>query len=385
MGLFTSAIGLGGNKSASAAGSFFGFFLLIGSSIGLWVNEGRSVNQMDALYEMQSNVVTLTDTNYHPEHDNKLILIQGEAKALAEVKDPIFDISSNELALKRKVEMFQWKQKTSSKSKSETSYSYAKEWSSQTINSSSFKYPDDHYNPPMPYQTETFSSETKIGDYSLSKKVLARIALSKPMDLSALPAIVGEASNHKSYLFIGKNAKNPETGDVKITYTTAPSGDYSFIAKTQNKSLVNYTTENDKSLSFVRNGTVSAKDIIKSELSQNTTLTWVFRFVGLFAMFLGFLAALGFITSITSSIPILGGMVNGVAGIIAAVFTLTIGSIIIAVAWFSARPLLSLSILVIGILIAFLLKKFGGKKADSINVSGSSTPPPRKKTTPPNR
>jgi len=90
-------------------------------------------------------------------------------------------------------------------------------------------------------------------------------------------------------------------------------------------------------------------------------------------MFLGLLATLGFITSITRSIPIIGGIVNGISGIIVAVFTLTFSSIIIAVAWFSARPLLSLSLLVVGFLIAVLLKKFGNKDADTINDSSGAT------------
>jgi len=356
MGLFFS------RAENTAAGAFFGFSFLLFSTIGLWFNEGRSVNQMDALYEMQQVINTLPDTNYHPELENKPILVQGKVKAISPVIDPEFKISTKGLALKRTVEMYQWKEIARSESRNETSYSYKKEWISEPVDSSKFQTSESHYNPPFPYENETFTTDTKIGDYTLSKEVLHKIDLSKTLGLSAFPDKINDAVNHKGFLFIGKDIKIPAIGDIKISYKYAPEDDYSIVAKSTKKVLSNYTTENKKSLSFVRNGIVSATKIFDDEQANNTTLTWVFRFVGLFAMFWGFYAILRFFTAFSDYIPVIGSLLNGVTTVIAGVFTLIFGSLVIAIAWLSARPVLSIFILLIGGIAAFLLMKFGKKR-----------------------
>lgn len=383
MGLFGDLTGFG-RKKRSTSGAIFGFLFLFVSSVGLWINEGRSVNQMDALYEMQTAISTLPDTKYHPDLDNKPILIQGEIKSESPVEDPEFLISSNGLALKRIVEMYQWKQRKETKSKNEINYHYRKEWSSKPIDSSTFKESESHYNPPFPYPNQTFVTTTKIGDYALSREVLAKIAISKTLGLSSYPDKINGALNKKSYLFIGKDSSSQSIGDVKISYKYAAEGQYSIAAKSNKQALVSYTTENNKSLSFVRSGIVPATKIFNDEQSNNTTLTWVFRFVGLFVMFLSFYGVLRTFTAFSDYLPVIGSLLNGVSSVIAGVLTLIFGSLVIAIAWFSARPILSVSILLIGGIIAFLLGKFGKKrKVADTQARSSATPPPRK--TPPAR
>ncbi|MBA1419758.1 MAG: hypothetical protein FAF03_02575 [Epsilonproteobacteria bacterium] len=119
-------------------------------------------------------------------------------------------------------------------------------------------------------------------------------------------------------------------------------------------------------------------------------LTWILRGVGLFLMFISFTLILGPLATFAKVIPMLGSLVGSVTGIAAAaVLTLLLGSVIIALAWFSARPLMSLSIILIGIGIAFALGKIGKKKESvtSQTTPPASSPPKREYTrnTPPSR
>ncbi len=360
-----------GRRRSSVPATIFGFLFLFLSTIGLWLNEGRSVDQMDALYEMQQAIVTLPDTKYQADLDNKPILIQGKVKAISPVEDPEFKISTNGLVLKRTVEMYQWKQMARDEARNETSYSYKKEWSSEPIDSSNFKDPEAHYNPPFPYPNKSFTTEAKIGDYTLSNEVLNKISTSKVLGLSSFPHKINDAINHKSFLFMGKDITAPTLGDVKISYKYAPEGDYSIAAKASKQLLINYTTENNKSLSFVRNGIVSVSKIFNDEQSNNTALTWALRFAGLFVMFLSFFTMLRFFTAFSDYIPIVGPLLNGVNSIIAGVLTLIFGSLVIAIAWFSARPMLSISILIIGGVVAFVLGKFAKKRKGAETQSAS--------------
>jgi hypothetical protein len=66
-----------------------------------------------------------------------------------------------------------------------------------------------------------------------------------------------------------------------------------------------------------------------------------------------------------------------------------LGSIIIALAWFSSRPLMSLAIIVVGVGIAFALGKLGKKSVQSVKKTyqGTDTPssPPSRESMPPSR
>lgn len=394
MNIFTEkhTTGFGKNIGNSFMAIFFGILLLIGSSVLLWWNEGRSVEQMDALNEMNTNIVTLADTIYHPEYNNKPLWIQGEVKSVSEIHDPLFGVKSNDLSLKRTVEMYQWEEKKTTDSKrntggsteTATTYRYDKKWSSVAIDSTSFKQFADHNNPSMLHQSRTFNAGAQIGGYRLGKSVVAKISITEPYDnLTSLPEKVGNAKNYKSFLYIGLDAKNPTIGDLKITYKVALAGEYSIIALSKNKTLTSYTTDNNKIFTFVRNGNISAKNIFQEELSNNSTLTWILRVVGLLMMFVGFSALFGMITTVASFIPGLSFLVNGIVGIVAAILTFIVGATIISIAWFVARPILALVILSIGIGSALLLVKFGKKK--KLNVTGEVSPPPRKVEVPPVR
>lgn len=365
-----SYTGYGQNIGNSLKGIFFGFLFLIGSIVLLWWNEGRSVEQSTALHEMKENIITLPDTKYSAKYDGQPALLQGEIKPLNELIDRAFGIHSDGLKLNRIVEMYQWKENTSSKSEDKigggtetvTTYDYAKEWSSSEVNSDSFKHPEGHQNPKMLYKSETFVTDAKIGDFHLDKAVVDHISTSEDyVELNTTSDL--NVTNHKNFLYIGKDAGQPQIGDIKISYKNAPAGVYTIAAKIQGGTLTDYTTKNGKNFIFVRNGKVSAENIFKSELESNSILTWILRGVGLVLMFMGFSMMMGILSTLAKVIPFLGSLVGGVTGIIAGVLTLVVGSIVIALAWLSSRPLLSLGILVAGVIIAIVIGKFGKLKA----------------------
>ncbi|CUV66246.1 conserved membrane hypothetical protein [Sulfurovum sp. enrichment culture clone C5] len=365
-----SYTGYGQNIGNSLKGIFFGFLFLIGSIVLLWWNEGRSVEQSTALHEMKENIITLPDTKYSAKYNGQPALLQGEIKPLNELIDSAFGIHSDGLKLNRIVEMYQWKENTSSKSEDKlgggtetvTTYDYVKEWSSSEINSDSFKHPEGHQNPKMLYKSETFVTDAKIGDFHLDKAVVDHISTSEDyVELNTTSDL--NVTNHKNFLYIGKDAGQPQIGDIKISYKNAPAGVYTIAAKIQGGTLTDYMTENGKNFIFVRSGKVSAENIFKSELESNSILTWILRGVGLVLMFMGFSMMMGILSTLAKVIPFLGSLVGGVTGIIAGVLTLVVGSIVIALAWLSSRPLLSLGILVAGVIIAIVIGRFGKLKA----------------------
>ncbi len=388
----TTRTSYGQNIGNSFKGILVGIVFIIGSIVLLWWNEGRSVEQATALAEMQENIITLPDTKYDIKNENKAVLLQGMVKPLSEVIDPEFGVISEGLVLRKHVEMYQWKENSSSKTEEKlggstetvTTYSYVKEWSSWQIDSSSFKHPSNHQNPMMTHKSETFVTDAQLGDYHLDTNIVSRIGASKTYNgLTTMPDIIGVATNYKSYLYIGFSPQNPTIGDIKINYTYAPVAEYTFAAKSYNKTLTPYVTQNGKSFVFVRSGRVAAATIFKEELDANSVLTWILRGVGLLIMFIGFTMIMGPLATIAKVVPMFGSLVGGVTGIIAGVLTLILGSVVISLAWFGSRPLFSLSILAVGVGVAVIMAKLGKRKGEEpVPASTSSTPPSREDSVP---
>lgn len=362
--------GFGSNIMNSLKGIFFGFLLLIGSIVLLSWNEGRSVNQAEALKAMRANIVTLPNTRYDTAYEGKPVLVHGEIKPVSKLVDPLFGILSEGLILRRNVEMYQWKENKQSKSEDKlggstetvTIYNYVKVWSSREIDSNFFAHPQGHTNPAMVHRGETFVSDANMGEYYLSKAIVGKIYnFESYTGLASMPDTIEEAKNLKSYLYIGDTPTTPKIGDMKISYEFAPAGEYTIAAESKNKALVSYATINDRTFVFIRSGNVSAEQIFKEELESNSTMTWMLRVVGLIMMFIGFSLMMGILSTLAKVIPFLGTLVGSATGIIAAVLTLAVGSIVIAIAWFASRPLLSLLIILIGVGIAVGLSKVSKK------------------------
>jgi hypothetical protein len=396
----TTYTSYGQNIGNSFKGILLGFLFLIASIVLLWWNEGRSVDQANALEEMQTKITTLHSAVYDPSVDGKAVLVQGEVKPRDVVMDTQFEVKTDGLVLQRKVEMYQWKESSHSESKEKlgggtetvTTYEYHKTWSASPISSGSFRHRAGHENPPMNYHSATFSTEAKMGDFYLDKGMVDRIPANYAYDgLAQMPEKIGMVKNYKTFLYIGDEPSSPAIGDVKITYYYAPSGMYTYAAKESGKALVPYISKNGRQLVFVRSGKVEAQTIFKEEFENNTMITWVLRIVGLSVMFVAFSMLMGPLQAFAKVIPLLGSLAGGVTGIVAAILTLVLGSFVIALAWFSSRPILSLSIIGVAMGIALLLGKFGKKKTlsgETRNASSPesrSSPPPGGTPVPPER
>jgi len=360
----TTTTSLGGNLLNSLKGILFGFALLVGSIYLLSFNEHRSINQALALEEMQEKIITVDTPTYKTEYENKPILIYGDIEPINPLEDTIFGVKSDALVLEREVEMYQWVEHKSSKDEKQlggstetvTTYDYEKEWKSYEEDSVSFRYPENHHNPIMQYKSKSFSTDANLGDFYLSENVVSMLRNSSSYTgLSTMPDTILGMSNHKSFLYKGNDVENPEIGDLKISYSQTQKGLYTLAGMTSDKAFGHYESSNDRSLLFTRSGKVNSSTIFKEEFQSNTILTWVLRGVGLMLMFFGFMLIMGLIVAISNIVPIFGSLVEGVTAVIAGGLTLILGSVVIAIAWFASRPMLSLSIIGVGIALSALV------------------------------
>lgn len=365
-----------GRIKRALGGVIFGLILIVLMVIGLFWNEGRAVQTARSLAEGSGAVVSVGADSVDAANDGKLVHVTGPVTADSGLSDPDFGIAAQGLRLSRSVEMYQWKEESKSETTKKlgggeetvTTYSYSKVWDDSQIDSSDFKKPDGHQNPPMAIHSRTFQiPEGKLIAFDLDTPVLDRIEGDKDYSLSAdqSAAIKAAYTGTKPLsivdgkIYLGNDNTTPALGDYRIGYELAPLGVVSIVARQAGSRFEPYQTKAGDALLMVDTGNVPAEKMFADAVSANTLITWLLRGAGLLLLTIGFALFLSPIGVILDVIPFLGSMARMGTGIIAFVLAILVGTTTIAIAWFWYRPLLAVGILAAGVIAAVIVYRIG--------------------------
>ncbi len=345
----------------SIKGILVGLLMVAISFPLLFWNEGRAVVTAKSLEEGAAAVVTIEPGELDPSNDGNLVHFTGDTEVEDTISDSEFPITVEAVALKREVEMYQWKEDQQSETREKlgggtetvTTYDYSRDWSSTVIDSSRFEQTGGHENPgSMPYQSEeTFSTDVTVGAFALSDGLIRQIRNFQTHSLNdeffdELPSNLQERSQMQgSTLYIGENPGSPEVGDVRISFSVAPVGTVSIISEQDGNHLTPYQTDAGRALEFLSVGRHSAEAMFEAEMQANVILTWGLRFAGFMLMFFGFGLILGPIAIIASVIPFMGRIVGFGTNLVAGAMAASLSLITIAIGWIFYRPLLGILLL----------------------------------------
>ncbi|MEZ5870934.1 MAG: TMEM43 family protein [Nitratireductor sp.] len=359
--------------SRSFVGIFVGLLLVLASVIGLFVNEGRAVKTAKALSEGAGIVVSLDAASVDPAAEGKLVHISGAVSPTSTPSDPGFAISApGALRLVRNVEMYQWKEKTSSETRNKigggtetvTTYSYEKTWSQSRIDSASFKQASGHENPALPIESADFVADgANIGTYRLTQSQISSLGTLKAIQPDAktgarVASAAGKlAASLSGDTYYSGNPTGPVVGDLRVSWKAAFASDASVIGRQSGNGIVAYKTSNGRELIMIRDGSLTALQMFEDAQKSNSTLTWILRAAGLAAMFAGFAMMLSILGVIGDVIPLIGRLVRSGTGLVAMFMTAIIGPLAIALGWIAYRPLAGLAILAGGAAIAWLVSR----------------------------
>jgi hypothetical protein len=378
----------------SCIGVCFGFLLFFGA-MGLMVwNEGRAVAREKDLEEGQEVVVAIRLDDFNRTTvKSGLVHVTAALTTPSVLRDDIFGIATGSaddddsftgngstpeyfdpaLRLKREVQMYQWQEKSSSKqvttvgggTRTETSYSYEKVWSSEKYDSSSFNnHNDSIMNPnewPFEYQ-EWEASEVFLGkELQLSPTVIDRLIWYEPIDnidIESIPDVqlqqkVAKENAYSLYYKSSVNASslNPQIGDSKIWWEVVKPQTISIIADLENGQLSSFVTSRGGSLLLVRPGEYTSDEMFQQAHNENTQLAWILRVVGFLCMFVSILLILQPLSTALDIIPFIGdclgdGLERCVFPCIAFTVAFPISLFVISLAWLAYRPAFSIPLFV---------------------------------------
>ena len=383
----TTSQGWGSRLKNSIGGIIFGLILVGGAFIALWLNEGRSVHRYQDLKDGKGKVVSIGSEKIDAANEGKLVHFSGATSAGNTPGDATFGVTSEgALKLRREVEMYQWKESTSSSTRKKTgggtettkTYSYDKVWSGDLIRSGSFQQAG-HDNPtemPFPSTTETGSPIT-VGAFTLSDSLVNRLDDFVPLPLASLDglaeAATANAKLHQSGLYFGEDPAAPTIGDTRVTFSTVQPGDVSIVSQQNGQTLIPYQAKHN-TVELLQSGIHAAEAMFAKAETDNKVLTWILRLVGFLAMGFGFILLSRPITVVADVLPFVGNIVGAGLGFIMFLLAGVLSFITIAIAWIAYRPVIGISLLVVAGFLAFLIIK--KTRAASPQVAATDGPPP---------
>ncbi|MGE3245009.1 MAG: TMEM43 family protein [Beijerinckiaceae bacterium] len=363
----------------SIKGVLFGLLFVIVSGGVLFWNEGRAAKTAAALTEGAGIVQSVPNNATAPANNGRLVHVSGDTTASSEAADPDFGFSQKGLKLSRKVEMYQWKEEKSTETRKNlgggeervTTYRYVKVWSDRRINSNSFRRQNGHQNPDFPaVRSRSFAAAgAKLGAFKLNEGIIGRLGAGERVDVpDALLTRARERLGNRTRIqsgaiYAGYNPDSPSIGDVRVTYSLLPLQTVSVVAKQVGDGLEAYTAGNGRQILLASTGAKDAAAMFQSAQDSNTMLTWVIRAFGILFMFAGFAMVLAPISVVASVVPILGDIAGFGTSLIAMIATAITAPVIIAIAWFFYRPLLSAIVLAVGVAVVYGLKQWGKQRA----------------------
>src|SRR5581483_259180 len=372
----------------SILGVLIGIVLIIGSGVFLFWNEGRAVQTYRSLAEGAGSVVDIDAGRVDPANDGKLVHVSGEVKTTAPLSDTEFGVSSPALRLVRSVEMYQWKEESSTETHKNlggseekvTTYKYTQEWSDRRFDSAKFKRPDGHSNPQMRYAYfEATARDAALGAFRPSEHVLhllpADDALRVEPDAAAKAAarlgLKLQAVDGRFYA--GADPGSPHIGDLRISYRIARLGPASVIGRQSGSDFAEFQTHARDRLLMAKAGIVSAPDMFQAAKDENRILTWVLRIVGAVVMFIGFALIFRPLVVVADVVPFIGDVLGAGTGLAALVLTLVAAPLVIGIAWFFYRPVIGIAVLLGGLVLGYGIKHVaGGRRMAAVKPAGAS-------------
>ena len=357
-------------------GILVGILLFIGGIAGLFWNEGRAVDALKDVAEARENLTSISADQPEAGNDGKLVHLSGNATTEDQVTDTQLKYGTTAIRLDRKVEMYQWKETKESRERKKTGggketiteYSYEEVWSDSLIDSDQFnsnrtRNTGEQIDNPKKKPIDSKSSQAAkvtLGGFTLTKALIGQINNPEKIALTDenIPDEFAESIKVSGgMLYLAENPGSPQIGDCRITLTVTNPADVSVVAKQKGDTFEAFVASHGKEFERLNMGTVSAAEMMDEMQREEEMLTWIFRGVGVIAIFVGLMMLAKPIIVVADILPFIGNIAETGFAIIAGLIAVAVSSLTIGVAWLFYRPLIGVPMVVLSAGLLFVAWK----------------------------
>lgn len=345
------------NKSnkKSKGGIILGIILIIIGSVFLVSNEKNNVKNIKTVDELRKKVVDVSDAKVLTKNNGKLVAVSGSIDYDEQnISDPVFNVTAKTPKLVRTVESYQWVEDTENNGDT-VNYSYKKEWSSKIIDSDVFNNTEYSNPKTREYDTETYlASNIKLGEYYLSENQKVSLNAGKELSIKNMEGIYLKSGFNivDEYITNSKDYSKPEIGDIRIKYTYNDSTNISVLALQDGNGFTDFISKAGKKINKVYAGKLNSTHMIDKIAKTNNMKKWIFRGIGALIIIIGYISLFNLVTFLLEYIPALGKVASSLIKLIAGLIGFIHSLLIIVIAWFRYRPILSL---ILGVIITAIV------------------------------
>jgi hypothetical protein len=296
-----------------------GVLLFLVAAVIIGANEFQNARTVKLIRECATSVASIPNTPVNAANESRLVHTTGEAALGKTMIDEELGLSFEALRVRRKVEMYQWKEEektrtaettvertekteavgkgkkkkeeptveTTTSTKKEHYTIYPKTWSEEAIDSSRFKDAEHHENPAMELKSGVLTAQqARLGNFSVNERLLEKLdRFEKWAPTAAGAAKVSEKLGRKVIatedgLYFGKNPAAPEIGDVRLGFSIISPQTLSVIGQQSGNELIPFDSEAGISLALASTGKQTAGEMLRREARLARAMTFAVRFCG---------------------------------------------------------------------------------------------------------
>ncbi|MEE3343632.1 MAG: TMEM43 family protein [Bacilli bacterium] len=353
-------------KNKQGSGILGGLLLLLVGIGLLWWNEGRTVKAQSGINEAKKNYTQIKNDKIDSKYDGKLIATNGEIdlSESEDLKDEKFGISVKSTKLQRYIEMYQWEEKCETDDDDNKKCTYEKVWNDAIIDSTKFEE-SGHTNPgTMPYDAEMhLNDKAKLGKFRIPVDLIDKLSTNKTKTEEELNKEYNKSVENLNisgkYLTNAEKIEEPEIGNIRISFKYSDTKKISILAVQIDDTFKQYTSKKGKVIYKIKEGTYTGEEILMQMTKENKFFKWLWRIIGTLLVIASIGSLFDPIQKLANFIPIVRNIVSIGISLVSFVVGLAISLLVIAIAWFRYRPLLSISliIVIIGLLVFLKTKK----------------------------
>lgn len=379
-----------GRIGGALKGMIAGLVLLI-VALGLqfW-NEGRTLHRDAALSEGRAIVESVSAATPSPSFEGRLVHVGGDAVATTPVTDEAFGVNVSALALRRRVEMYQWHEQRDRKEEKQlgggtrtvTQYRYEQRWNDDPVDSSQFEQASTHVNPDaLPFEDETrHADEVRIGNFVLAPEVAREIGGWKsvaPWMIALPPNLAASFRATGDWFTTSVDPEHPVVGDVRVRFDMVPAGPVSVVARQVGSTLTPQLSARGDALVLVERGQHTAAEMFDAAGSRNNRLAWILRAVGFGLAWIGLGLVLKPLVVLADVVPAFGRLAGFGAGLVAALLAALISLVGIGSGWLWYRPwALGLIVLALVAAVVWVLRRRRVDRPPPVPSAGTVAMPP---------
>ena len=344
-----------------------GLLMFLASFVVLWTNEWT----VD-MSKIAKTSIEVEANKINSENNEKFISTTWEINSEEQIWDNLYLKNGNYIFVSRKVEMYSWKEKSTSSTDKNlwgsetttTKYDYYKEWTENPEKSIDFKQSQWHNNP----EKKISSSDnkvftTQVWEFNIKTSNLSLTAKTK-LQLNEENTVIkntwtgsAKLNNWMIYEWFWTSL-NPQVWDIRISYTVLKKWEnVTVMGKQNNKEIISYSDKDWNKLFRVFYGTrADAISILKTEYLFKL---WAFRALWFFLMFMWLSLVLAPIWVFLDIIPVAGSITKFITWAIAFVIALVLSiiTILISMIFHNIIALIFVILLIVWWIIYFLKNK----------------------------